>query len=576
MLRKLASVVIIVACLAGLGRAQPSGNPIAGGAQSAAKAAQNTVAPGSSAAANQTAQFVASGSAQQVAQGAADFASNTAVPGGRWLANATGQWVFGRSPESLELLGKTSLTFLDLTAEGLHDSGVIRLSPVFRWTSGAVYVISPFADFAKATAQEDKVGQSDARFEVGMGAAAGILSVVQPEIGIPLAISMGSFDLVKAGLRSTSSEDTVNNAEHRLLLAPYHAFQGLNEAVKSTAQTITLDVGRNAARAGIEAALGDLALPISIDDSKEQTVSSGEATSNATKATPDVHIAEPNTLPAAGSDTSATLPGDPYSVVPGSLRVEAITEEGKPTKIVILEGPKSEEPVLQTGPEYYAPTEANDLQQTDAMQSDLPSDQEAAQLIAQAHQQNADLVTKQRDLSEQATSLSDQFNTAQDQVAEIQAEDQKSYEASLRTAEAEWNSHIPVFQPSVEFDPISAFGGLNGFMQTYINRFLRPGPNFPQGSGSSYDPCAMGPALGYRAACGSGSTQSKVQGQQSTPTSAAPPTACGPGYQTNPGALMAAQAPWNPLSKQPPPWRDPKYGPLDSSGRVAWCVPGGK
>jgi hypothetical protein len=52
--------------------------------------------------------------------------------------------------------------------------------------------------------------------------------------------------------------------------------------------------------------------------------------------------------------------------------------------------------------------------------------------------------------------------------------------------------------------------------------------------------------------------------------------ACGPGYKVNPGAIAAAKAPWDPFSKQLPPWRDPKYGPLDSSGRVAWCIPANK
>ena len=107
-------------------------------------------------------------------------------------------------------------------------------------------------------------------------------------------------------------------------------------------------------------------------------------------------------------------------------------------------------------------------------ESDLPSDEEAAQLIAQARQQHADLAAEQRDLSQQATSLSDQFDKAQNQASEIQTEDQKSYEASLQSAEAERASHIPVFEPFVQPDLISAFGGPMGFLQAYFGRFVQP------------------------------------------------------------------------------------------------------
>ena len=227
--------------------------------------------------------------------------------------------------------------------------------------------------------------------------------------------------------------------------------------------------------------------------------------------------------------TSPNQVGDPYSVDTGSLRVEAITEEGKPTKIVILDEPKSEEPVLQTGPEHYAPTGANDMSQTDAAQSDLPSDEQAARQLAQARQQSVELSEQQHQLKEEAANLSDQLDKAQNQATEIQAEDQRSYEASLRSAESEKTSHTTEFQPSVDFDPIAAFGGWSGFLQTYSNRFLKPStPSLAPRSNSTYDPCAQDQrVIGYNAACGSRTAPSNLQAQQRTPSGAQAPKSSG-------------------------------------------------
>lgn len=62
-------------------------------------------------------------------------------------------------------------------------------------------------------------------------------------------------------------------------------------------------------------------------------------------------------------------------------------------------------------------------------------------------------------------------------------------------------------------------------------------------------------------------------GSSKVSNSSSNPGICGPGYKINPGAIAAMQAPYDFSSHQIPPWRDPKYGPLDSTGRVAWCIP---